>query len=110
MIRFVEMEEIALSIYKLPDSTSSEKWLEEIEHKGLYNWRENLQIVENFDTLDLPEQIKERNKKLHTYCVLRIKTYELYYKGIKEDTDNYKEQIDLYDKEVQVLVNELSSQ
>ena len=51
-----------------------------------------------------------KNKKLIQYCDLRIKSYELIYKAIAENTENYKLEIENYDKQIEAIVRELSLQ
>ena len=51
-----------------------------------------------------------KNKKLIEYCDLRIKCYELIYKAIAENTENYKVEIENYDKQIEAIVKDLSVQ
>jgi rhomboid protease GluP len=107
MEQFVANEEKALKIYNLPNATN-EEILIEIENNGLRYWKENLEIIYSLDNLDLPEQIRERNSKLKEYCELRIKSYELIYKAIKEDNNKYDTEINNYNLKIENIVNELT--
>lgn len=41
------------------------------------------------------------------YCELRIKSYELLYKAISEDTDQYKTQIEDFNAQIEAKIEEL---
>lgn len=76
---FQTNESMAMEIYNLPDTTSKETLLYEIRDRGIYYWNENLKIVDEMETLDLPSGIEDRIPTLREYCRLRIKNYEFYY-------------------------------
>jgi rhomboid protease GluP len=104
---FVQMEEKALEVYHLPTDTPNDKILYGIKEKGIHYWNENIKLLESFKDLDLPPQIIERNQLLREYCDLRIKSYELLYKSISEDTEKYKADIEDYNKQIEAKINEL---
>jgi len=107
MKSFGAMENMALEIYRMPANTSGEKMMKEIKDRGLYYWAENIKLVNELDALELPAFIHERNKKLVAYCNLRIKSYELIYKGIKEDTGRYNDEVRGYTAQIETLLTEL---
>lgn len=106
--RFISMEEMALEVFSLPEDTPKEKLLSEIKDKGLFYWRENLKLIDSFKELDLPLEIRERNLKLREYCELRIKSYELIYKTVDEDTDMYENEINEYNQKIEAVINALT--
>lgn len=106
--RFVSMESMALEVYNLPEGTPNEKILSEIKDKGLYYWNENIKLIDSFKDLDLPLPIRARNSKLKEYCELRIKSYELIYKAIDEDTDKYENEINEYNQKIELIITELT--
>jgi rhomboid protease GluP len=108
MKSFIAMEQKALEIYHMPQSTPREKLLTEIKERGLYYWNENLKLMNEVDALNLPEPIHDKNKKLISYCNLRIKSYELIYKAVDEDTDRYKNEIQEYTMQIESLIKDLS--
>lgn len=108
MKRFSQRESIALEIYSLPKDTPTEKILSEINEKGISNWKANISLIDSLKGLKLSDDIHIRNSKLRTYCELRIKSYELTYKGIAEDTDDYEEDIDDLNDEIEDLIDDLS--
>ncbi len=104
---FISMEAMALEVYNLPQNTPNEKILYEIKDRGIYYWYENIKLIDSFKDLDLPIEIKSKNKLLKEYCELRIKSYELLYKAISEDTDQYKTQIEDYNTKIEAKIKEL---
>jgi rhomboid protease GluP len=108
MERFISMESMALEIYSLQEGTPNEKILLEIKDRGIYYWKENLKLIASFKDLDLPLLIRTRNSKLKEYCELRIKSYELIYKTIEEDTDQYESEINHYNQKIEKIITELT--
>jgi rhomboid protease GluP len=104
---FVSMEAMALEVYNLPENTPNDKILYGIKDRGIYYWNENIKLLDSFKDLDLPFEIRTKNKLLKEYCELRIKSYELLYKAISEDTDQYKRQIEDYNQKIEAKINEL---
>jgi len=109
MVAFSVLEEKALGLYSLHQSASDEIYLEEIETNGIPSWEEALKILENTEMYDLPDFIHDRSEKLKEYCNLRIKSYKLTYKFIKEDTDEYTEELDQINIEITRIIDELST-
>jgi len=103
---FEKNENIALTIYQLPKSTPNDQLTNEIENNGIPHWRTELSILDKVDKLDLPENISSRNDILRQYCNLRIKSYELLDKGIKENNVN-KDSITYYNNKIDSLISEL---
>ena len=108
MKEFVSKESMALEVFSLPQETPKEKILSELKDKGIYYWNENLKLIDSLNELDLPQQIMDRNAILKEYCELRIKSYELIYKAISEDTDQYQSEIDEDNNKIEALIKELS--
>lgn len=104
---FVAMESMALEVYNLPKGTAKEELLYGIQERGIYYWNENINLIDSFQKLNLPDQIISRNQLLKEYCALRIKCYELLYKAVSEDTDQYQEQITDYNKQIESKISEL---
>ena len=108
MEEFYTRQTAALKIYNLPENTPTEKILVSIKDSGLVNWKENLKLVKELDHLNLPEVIRGQNKKLIEYCELRIKSYELMYKAFNENTQAYEPQIEVYDRRIEGIINDLN--
>jgi rhomboid protease GluP len=101
---------MALEVYNLPTNTPNDEILYGIKDRGIYYWNENIKLIDSFKDLDLPLEIRARNILLKEYCELRIKSYELLYKAISEDTDQYKSQIVDYEKKINAIINELGGE
>ncbi|MBZ4034763.1 rhomboid family intramembrane serine protease [Flavobacterium sp. 17A] len=106
--QFITSEKIALEIYNISKSTPKEKILQEIKDKGIYNWQKNIKLVESFKELELPEEIQNRNEILKEYCQLRIKSYDLMYKSVSENSNQYDQQIAECNKLVEAKISELT--
>lgn len=101
------METKALAVFNMPQDTPKDKILYAIKDKGIYYWKESIKLIDSCKDLDLPLEIRTRNKHLRAYCELRMKSYELLYKAIAEDTDQYQTQIDEYNKQIDAKIAEL---
>lgn len=108
MKEFALKESMALEIYRMSEGTPKEEILREINTRSIYYWNENLTVIKEMDLLNIPDELHVRNKKLTTYCKLRIKSCELISRAVDEDTDKYKEQIDDNDKLIEAIITELT--
>jgi rhomboid protease GluP len=106
---FVSMEAMALEVFKLPENTPNDKILYELKDRGVYYWYENIRLLESLNELDLPQEIRTRNKLLTEYCELRIKSYEMIYRTISENTDKYKSEISFYNREIEEKIKQIGS-
>jgi len=108
--QFISLESMALEFYNKDRSAPKEELLREIKDHGIHYWKEGIKTISEADKLSIPEVLHAKNKKLIQYCDLRIKCYELIYKAIAENTENYKPEIENYDKQIEDIVRELSLQ
>jgi rhomboid protease GluP len=90
---FIEMEKLALESYR-DYSDSKEHILYMIKERGIYYWEENVVLLKKLERLSLPEALHDQNKNLLEYCKLRIKSYNLSYKKINENNNEYDSEID----------------
>lgn len=109
MKQFISMESMALEVFKMPENSPREKLLDEIKNRGLYYWNENIKLVSELDKMNLPEPIHRRNEKLIQYCKLRIKSYELLYKAVEENTDIYRPQMEGFNRQIEAIISELTT-
>jgi len=107
MKEFNDMEKMALEIYNQANYLPKEDLLYNIKDRGIYYWNENINLINEVDKLQLPDEIHERNAKIKVYCELRIKLFELLYKTVAEGTDKYKIEIGNYNNQIQSLMSEL---
>ncbi|MNY67032.1 hypothetical protein D3C86_2045440 [compost metagenome] len=80
----------------------------EIKDRGIYYWNENIKLITELDKLNLPEVLHERNATLKEYCELRIKCYELIYKGVQEgDKNKYEAEMQPLAKRIEHIIKTL---
>jgi rhomboid protease GluP len=109
MEEFTLLEERALNLYRMPETSSDERLLSFIKDTGLVCWYKNLDLIKESEQLDIPSEFKLRNHLLKKYCELRIKSYEDIYKAISENTNVYASQIEESNKEIQSIIDQLNS-
>jgi len=110
MKEFVSAESMALEVFQMPDSTAKEVVLNELKNRGIYYWNDNIRLLNDVDKLKLPPVLHQRNKLLLDYCKLRIKSYELIYKNVESGTDLNAPQIEIYNKQIENIINKLKAQ
>jgi rhomboid protease GluP len=98
---------MAIEVFNLPENTPKDQLLYGLKERGIYYWNENIKLIDEAEKLELPDEIHKKNSKLKQYCELRIKSYELYYKTVSENTDIYRFQIENYDRQIGTIINEL---
>lgn len=109
MNRFTRYESLALEVFRLPEDTPEEELLFQLKDRGIYYWKEGLNVLDSAKMLDLPKPIQNRNDNLRKYCELRIRNYELLYKGIAEHTNKYEEEIGENDRKLGGILYELNN-
>ena len=105
---FVKLEEKALGLFRLPQTSTDEQILYEININGIKNWEESLKLIEKADAYDLPDVLHLRNARLKEYCQLRLKSYQTIQKAIIEGTDKYDNEIYSFNTEIEKIINELT--
>jgi rhomboid protease GluP len=104
---FSQNEVSALEVYKLKN-TSTPQLLTAVKN-GISYWNQDAKILDKIDKLKLPDAAKSTNKKLRLYLDLRIKSYEVLYKSINENTDKYKTEGENYNHQIELALNDLKS-
>lgn len=107
MEKFASLESMALEVYSMPEGTSDEDLLAEIQNRGIYYWEECIALVRETDQLDLPQQLHDQNSKLIKYCELRIESYAIIHKAITENSDKYQAKIEDYNFQIESILKEL---
>jgi len=107
MQEFITLEERALSIYGM-ENVADSIIMNEINDVGLPAWGQCLRLVIEADQLSIPEPLHQRNYQLKTYCNLRIKAYELMAKSIQENNEGYLSQIEDYNRQIEVVVEQMT--
>jgi len=107
---FINMEAMAMEVYSMPATSSNAELLYGLKERGIYFWNENIKLIDRFDEMDLPATIDARNALLREYCELRIRSYELQYKAIDENTEKYKIDISNLEAEINRVVEEVKAE
>ena len=98
----------ALKIFDIPLTTPKDTFLVHVKDSGIYLWEENIKILTELEKLNLPDTLHEKNKILIDYCNLRIKSYNLLYKRVEENTEMYKDSIADYDTQIRMTLYSLT--
>lgn len=113
MVKFAALEAEAIEVYSKIDTAPNFELMSEIQNVGLINWKKCSKIIKGTNKFDLPEILLEKNKKLLTYCDLRIKTYKLMYSILalnsQEASASDYSQLEIYNKEIETLIAELTT-
>jgi rhomboid protease GluP len=109
MEQFATTESMALEVYKMPRNTVKERVLDEIKERGLYYWNEDIKIIKSADSLNIPDELHQKDYKLLKYCDLRIQSYKLIYKAISENSKQYQLQLADYNKQIQEILDDLGA-
>lgn len=104
---FVEMEKLAMEVYSRSKYEAKEDLLYNIRDRGIYYWNENINLLNEADKLSLPNEIHVRNEMMREYCELRIKSFDLLYKSVNEDTDKYNVEIQAYDQQILSIMDKI---
>jgi rhomboid protease GluP len=103
-----QTEHEALAFYRLPENTSNEVYLKNIED-GLRLFKQTLPEFTAIDQLDLPDNIKQRHDLLKEYWKLRIASFQLLNKAFKENTGNYNPEIEAYNLKIDSIIKKIDS-
>ncbi len=109
MERFQQLEEKALSIYSLPETTEDDEFLDAIDELGIESWKECIAILQSLKTLNLPKMLEEQNNKLLIYAELRLQSFELIYKSVEEQSDRYDSKIDSLYNEINAVLESINA-
>lgn len=101
MKEFAAMESMAMEVYQLPENAPQEEILYGLKDRGIYYWNRNIDLLNSLDKLDLPPELRRRNNLLKEYCQLRLESYQLIYKSIAEETEIYKQQIEILNAQIE---------
>jgi len=106
MKTFYKQETMALKVFSLPDNARKEDVIAGL-NQGTFYWQANIALVKEADVLDLPETVHSRNKKILEYCQLRLKSFQLMYKGVATNTDTYKSELNSCNNQIEKVLNDL---
>lgn len=105
--KFVQNENKSLAVYNVINSAEPQYLIKEFKN-GIVLWEENKEIVKRLNAIEnLPTELLEQNKKLLSYCDLRIQHNKIIMKTISEDTDKYVSEIDRIGMKINKVLKEL---
>ena len=109
LAKFSKNENETLVFYEHLNTESNYSLLQELESKTIPKWKENIEILNNTNSIEgLRSELLEQNKSLLKYSELRIKAFELYRKGILENTDIYYQQLEKLHLEIDNVLDKLN--
>ena len=93
--QFSKNEIETLTFYDHLNSGTNYTLVQELDHKVLPKWKENIEIINRTNAIkDLPSELIKKNEILLKYSKLRIQAFELFRKAIIENTDKYALQLE----------------
>ncbi len=105
---FAFMESKALEVYKLPGGAPKDTFLFYIKDRGIYYWNKNIILLDSINKFNIPDEMHKRNNKIRMYCELRLKSFELLYKAVNENTGIYKDSLVSYNNQIKTIMDDLS--
>ncbi len=97
-------EQKALEALALPPGTPRDTMLIRFGRDGIANWEANIRTLDSLTPLRLPNSVIDRNEQMRNYYTLRIKSYTLYIKALKENTNRYQSEIIDYDRQMEAVM------
>lgn len=91
--QFAQLEQQALSIYKLPQPATFEKQITTI-HFGITSWEKSIQLLSEVNQMNVSKVYKDQSEKLKEYCEIRLRVFRIMQKAIEENTEKYIPEID----------------
>ena len=108
MARFSKNESETMAFYDHIETQSRESLLMELEKKVIPKWKENIGIIKTISQIeDLPAELLVKNKLILEYAQLRMEAFELFHKGIRENSFQYNSQIEELHKQIDVKIAQL---
>jgi len=107
MMQTFKNDSIALSIYDMADSMSTEEKLIQIKNRAITPMQENILLMQQTDTMQLPPAIRYEIQLYKKYYQLRLSSFILYSKAIAEDTDLYNTQLNTYYHQIDSLTKKI---
>ncbi|WP_093831811.1 rhomboid family intramembrane serine protease [Spirosoma endophyticum] len=108
--RFSLLEAQALSVFRLPPTTSAAGVAKAIDEQGIVSWRKALNVLTEADQLALPEELRQRTKLLRQYGRLRLTSFTLLQRSLRDTTHIYDQQIEDLDRQIYGIQKQLEKQ
>jgi rhomboid protease GluP len=104
MEEITQLEEKAIAVFNNSGEQSDPSLPGKINSEGIPAWKQIIRLTGEIDSLNLPDAYKERNKNFRKYAALRLKSYELRYKAVTADSQNYDEEIQRTEQEIEKML------
>lgn len=104
MQRIGNQEAMALKVLNLPPGAPREQQLYGLQERGIRYWEQNLQLLRGLDSLRLPQEAKEHNAVLRHYSQLRLRSYQLRYRALAENSPAYTDSIRAYEQQIEAII------
>ena len=59
------------------------------------------------NTLKLPATLQQQNQVLKEYCNLRIRSYDMLYKAVSKNSEQYSDSLEILNADIEKKVSEL---
>lgn len=105
---FSRNESETLVFYDYLRTQSSQFLVRELDMLIIPKWEENIEIINKTNALeDFPSELRKYNDKLLEYTELRLQAFQLFRKSIKEDSNEYDEQLDQIHQDIEKALERL---
>ena len=117
MEKFARMESMAIETVKTPthfsitedSATVAQRYVYDIENRGIYYWKENLLLLDEVYKLHLLPSQRDAVTLLRKYCNIRLESYKLIVRKLSENTTEYDTQIKQDTKEADEIVETIKN-
>lgn len=94
------IEEKALQALYVSENASMRTKEKAFVDNGIGNWEKMNELLLSNEKLEIPGHLKAHNELLIDYAFSRRKTYEFYWRNVRENTNDYNDSIDHYNEKV----------
>ncbi len=101
MQTFAANENNALLVYNATNNNTPLDSLKMLVLSGINDWNKNIILLNNIDKLKLPDEVHKRDIVILDYCNLRLKSFQLLYKKLEENSTAYDANIEAYNNNIQ---------
>jgi len=110
MKKFTSLEQKALSLYSMPETTTPSELMAEIKNVGIPTWNAIIKLLDKVDEYNLPDEVHAQNALFLEYCRLRIISYEVIYKAIEENSNSYDAEIESLNRKIENIIIQLGGE
>lgn len=107
--QFEELDGKASDDSKQLSGLPRDKMLEGLDSLDHDYWQPAITLLQQVESLNVPEEDRQKAKKLIHYCNLRIQFNQLYSRSIEEDSNRYNAQLKDINTQIGTLLDELNS-